>query len=190
MADTGWKSPGTVVDDSAIGSVAWGNPDYAKASDDSRATVLEFVNSLSTHYLKATNFSFNIPVGSTINGILVEIEKSAPESDDYSWVVDGSVKIVKSNGSIGTTNKADSSTHWLISDSYISYGSNSDLWGESWTSSDINDSDFGVVISASLTVDHSVTAQIDHIQMKVYYTENTTPIVGEKYPLPPFRRSV
>ena len=189
MADTGWKSPGTVVNDSSVGTVAWSNPDNVKTSDNSYAQVGESINSLSTYYLKTTNFGFNIPIGSTINGILIEVEKRAPEADDSSWVIDNSIKIVKSDGSFGTTNKADSLTRWENSDSYVSYGSDSDLWNESWTVSDINNSNFGVVISASLTVDHSVTAQIDHIQMKVYYTENTTPVVGEKYPLPPFRRS-
>ena len=37
MSDSGWKSPGTVVDDAAVGTVAWTNPDNAKASDDSIA---------------------------------------------------------------------------------------------------------------------------------------------------------
>ena len=31
---------------------------------------------------------------------------------------------------------------------------------------------------------------VDVVQAKIYYTDSTTPIVGEKYPLPPFRRSV
>jgi len=54
--------------------------------------------------------------------------------------------IVKSNGTLGTTDKA---TNTLISttESYISYGSSSDLWGETWTPTDINDIDFGVVYS-------------------------------------------
>ena len=30
---------------------------------------------------------------------------------------------------------------------------------------------------------------VDVVQAKIYYTDSTTPIVGEKYPLPPFRRS-
>lgn len=61
---------------------------------------------------------------------------------------DSSIKIVKSDGTFGTTNKA-SATQWTTTDTYISYGSSSDLWGEIWSSADINDIDFGVVLSAS-----------------------------------------
>ena len=61
---------------------------------------------------------------------------------------DAVVKIVKSDGSIGTTDKADTSTNWTGTDTYFSYGSYSDLWGESWTDTDINNTNFGVVIAA------------------------------------------
>jgi hypothetical protein len=61
-------------------------------------------------------------------------------------IQDTNVKIVKSSGSIGTTNKAYTTTDWGIEE-YVSYGSSSDLWGETWTPSDINNANFGVVIS-------------------------------------------
>lgn len=70
---------------------------------------------------------------------------------------DTTVKIVKADGSIGTTNKGGS--HWQdyvdvglpIPLPYISYGGAADLWDETWTSTDINDADFGVVLSAKRT---------------------------------------
>jgi hypothetical protein len=38
--------------------------------------------------------------------------------------------------------------------------------------------------------DTQTDANVDHIQIKVYYTESTgTPVIGEKYPLPAFRYS-
>ena len=79
---------------------------------------------------------------------------------------DNAVKIVKSNGAIGTTNKASVST-WPTSDAVATYGGSSDLWSETWTSSDINNSNFGVAVSASST---DSTVNIDQIQLKVYYT--------------------
>jgi len=51
------------------------------------------------------------------------------------------VKIIKSDGSIGSTDKA---TGTLESSATHTFGGASDLWGEFWSYSDINDADFGV----------------------------------------------
>lgn len=69
----------------------------------------------------------------------------------YTGGIYESVKIVKSDGSIGTTDKANN--NWTSSDAYTSYGSSSDLWGETWTREDINSSNFGVVIQAYIDSD-------------------------------------
>ncbi|KKP32805.1 MAG: hypothetical protein A2312_04460 [Candidatus Staskawiczbacteria bacterium RIFOXYB2_FULL_32_9] len=76
------------------------------------------------------------------NGVLVHNVGSA--YDKY-------VKIIKSDGSLGLTDKADG-TAWGSSLAYTPpsagyYGGDSDLWGETWTASDINDSDFGIAIA-------------------------------------------
>lgn len=68
---------------------------------------------------------------------------------DFGAVSDNTVSIVKSNGSIGTTNKAVAGS-WSSSDTIVSYGGSNDLWGETWTASDINDMDFGAVLSVNL----------------------------------------
>ncbi len=147
-ADTGTTSPGTMADDATVGTVAWNNPDYAKASDNAYAA---WGNSSGatrySHYLKATNFGFSIPSGATINGILVEIERVASENGS-NYVKETEVKIVKADGTIGTTNKADTVTKWqTTTDAYYSYGGASDLWNETWDSTKINDVDFGVVLA-------------------------------------------
>lgn len=116
-----------------------------------------------THYLKATNFGFAIPVGATINGIEVQIEKKST----LGTITDSSVKIVKADGSIGSTNKALGTT-WPTSDTTFSYGGSQDLWGETWAYTDINDSDFGVVLSVSLPMGE--TASVDYVKIIVNYT--------------------
>lgn len=63
-----------------------------------------------------------------------------------SAVYDNRVSLVKSNGTIGTVNKA-YSTFWPTSDTVAVYGGPTDLWGESWSPADINDADFGAVLS-------------------------------------------
>jgi len=163
----GPNSPGTVVDDSSVGSVAWSNPDNAKSSDNIYATTPDIDDYTLSHYLKATNFGFSIPNGATINGILVEFEVKEAVGSDF--VASNQVRIVK-GGSVGTTNKGDWSVEWPTSDTYKSYGSSGDLWGEAWTSDDINSTDFGVVLQIS-TNDYGGVAYVDHIRITVYYTE-------------------
>jgi len=162
--DSGALSPQTMADDNATGTVAWSSPDNAKASDDVYAT--STFNTAISHYLKATNFGFSILSGATIDGILVEIEKKASVAGRVS---DTTVKIVKADATFGTENKALGGT-WTTSDTYYSYGSSTDLWDETWTPVDINDADFGVGISGSIT--GGITAiSVDHIRITVYYTE-------------------
>jgi hypothetical protein len=71
---------------------------------------------------------------------------STAPNNYHEYPVDSEIKIVKSNGSIGSVNKS-TGAWWPLTDSYVSYGSSSNLWGETWTPTDINDVDFGVVIS-------------------------------------------
>jgi hypothetical protein len=168
MVSSGPNSPGTMADDATVGDTAWSNPDRAKVSDNSRAIVSIFVHS---HYLKATNFGFLVPSGAVINGVLVEIERLAGSTSHE--VHDENVKLVKADGSIGSTNKADTATVWSASESYYSYGSSSDLWGETLTPSDVNDADFGVVLSVLGKDSYSVGA-VDHIRITVYYTAGNT----------------
>lgn len=177
MADTGWVSPGTITTSSAVGTIDWTNPTNASASDNSFATVSESFTTKNTYYLKATNFGFSVPADNLIDGIEVRIEKKA-DSDDSSYLLDSQVKLVKSDGSIGTTNKADLTTHYPTTDTYIVYGGPSDNWSEGLLYGDVNDVDFGVVISSRLIVDHTVVVSIDHIQIKVYYSEIPTASVS------------
>ena len=123
-----------------------------------------------SHYLKATNFGFAIPTGVTIKGIKVEIERKKAVGFGHS-VKDSSVYIVKGGVIQTTQNKADTVTEWTTTDTYITYGSLTDLWGISWTAEDINDIGFGVVISVSLSAKTvSQTAYIDHIRITADYT--------------------
>lgn len=140
----GPNSPGTMADDATVGTVTWSNPDNAKTSNNLYASATSTGTTV-THYLKATNFGFSIPPSATINGIVVNIEKNA--GGVMTVVRDEYVKIVKADSTIGTENKA-SAVNWSFSDVDSNYGSSSDLWSESWDGVSINDTDFGLVLSA------------------------------------------
>jgi hypothetical protein len=169
LADSsGPRSPGTCADDAANGgNTTWTNPANAQASDNFTATAtLSSPFTIDTDYLKCTNFGFAVPAGATVNGITAEIERNS--STVSTRCQDENVKIVKADGTIGATNKASASA-WPASDAYATYGSASDLWGETWDSTKINDTHFGVVLSAQF-LDSSCPAAVDHMRITVTYT--------------------
>ena len=162
MASEGPNSPDVGEDEAGIGSVVWTAPTDVVSSNDVRANAIVGV----TRWLKATDYDFVIPAGATIDGIVVEIEKAGGGTG---VVRDNAVRIVK-GGTIGSTDKS-TADDWLAGDSYITYGTSTDLWGESWTADDINGTGFGSAISAKLQSGVSATALVDHIRITVYYTE-------------------
>jgi hypothetical protein len=171
MASEGPLSPGTLADDSAVGTVAWSNPTNAASSNDSDASAAYSGGNAQSHYLKATNFGFAIPAGATIDGVVVEIERA--KSGIAHAIRDAVVSLVK-GGSVSGNNKADLVTAWTNTDTYITYGSSGDLWGLALAPADVNASNFGVVLSTSATLvdeEGTTTAFVDHIRITVYYTE-------------------
>jgi len=168
-AQSGPNNGSTFVDDSSVGSIAWSSPSNAQTSDDSRATASLGANEIS-HYLKATGFGFNIPTGASIDGIQVDVERNGGSSGKIS---DNSVRLVQ-NGTIAGDDKS-AVEAWPSSDAYITYGGSTDTWGLTWTYSDINNSNFGFVISAQHDNSGATRyASVDHIQITVYY--NNPPV--------------
>jgi len=161
-------SPGTAVDDASIGSTVWNNPTNVFSSENLDATT-NFISSTGpSHYLKATNFGFAIPANDVIDGIKVEFEKA--HNLQNSVLLDNAVRIVK-GGNIGSTDKSLGS-FWPNGDTYVSHGGSTDLWGETWTHTDINDTNFGVAISVKHNTGIGTeAASLDHVRITVYYTE-------------------
>lgn len=154
------KSPGTGADDAAIGTVAWSNPGNVTAADGVKATAAS-TPAATSHYLKATNFGFAIPEGAKIDGIVIEVKRSA-----VGVAGDSAARIIK-GGVIQAAGRA-ADGNWPASSTYQTYGSPTDLWGATWTAADINKADFGFAIAANIT---AATAEIDHIQATIYYTD-------------------
>ena len=164
-ASSGPSSPATAANDTANGGTeAWVNPNNCFSSNDTRATVA-LTTGQTSQLLKATNFSFAIPSGATIVGIVVEIEKS---SDTVGSVLaDADVRLVKASVPVGD-DKANVAS-WPSADAYSTYGSSTDLWGTTWTPAEVNASTFGAAIAAYPTTTTSETARVDHIRITIYY---------------------
>ncbi|MFH1608868.1 MAG: hypothetical protein ABH951_02530, partial [Patescibacteria group bacterium] len=165
-ATSGPNNGGTFTNDATIGTLAWTNPFNAQTLNGVYATAA-LTTGTTTQYLKATNFGFAIPAGSVINGIQVSITRDGAVGNK---IKDSSLKLVKGGVIGGTDHSAGAS--WANGDTLVTYGSTSDLWGLTWTSADINSSNFGFVISATAT--GSRTATIDNINITVTYTSGNT----------------
>lgn len=172
MADTGAVLTGLGTNDSSVGTVAWSNPNNITSQTDfPTAQIFAMSGSVTSQYIKATDFEFSIPDGSNIEGIEITIRKYFQDSG---IAQDNEVRIVKSDGSIGTENKAVGG-NWPSIPTSFNYGSSSDLWDESWSADDINDSDFGVVLSANIFHSGASSADVSWVAITVYYTEPTPP---------------
>jgi len=165
------KSPGTVVSvQVGVNDRVWNNPNNVKVSDDQYASSIIDTAERYSERLVATNFGFSLPNNAIILGIETSIECHR-ESTDVN-VIDNSVNIIKSDGSLGSENKA-SLVNWPLSDGTRFYGGSSDLWSETWNAADINDPDFGIAIRVFIEPTTSTVyegAYIDLIRITVYYT--------------------
>lgn len=168
----GPATAGTAIDSNAVGTLTWSSVNNAKAKDGSNATLTTSGTNVS-HYLKLTNFGFAIPAGSTIVGIKVDVTRGASGNSGTNAVVDSQLKLVKADGTIGSTNKA-SGTTWSVAATTVSYGNAADYWGETnWTPANINNSNFGVVLAvAGSSGSANRIANVDSVQVTVYYTKS------------------
>lgn len=162
MASQGPNSPGTVSGNAQ--GVAWVNPNNVKVSDVSYTTVE--LDQQSSERLLCTNFGFTIPVGATIDGVLLEVQQ---KSDQTGVIRDHSVTLTK-NGTTGSGSDKATATQWPASAAYASYGGSSDLWGTTWTVAQINASTFGALLETDEAGTNVDTAYIDHVRITVYYT--------------------
>ena len=169
--DTGATSPGTMVNatrSDTFGNKNWTNPDNAKSSDNSYATVSIGAGD-NVNLLKATNFGFSIPGEAIIDGILLEVER---KEDGTRTIADYEVKIVLANGSLGSEDKKNTTNWGEGVERYAQYGNSTDLWGETWNDTVINDANFGGVFSAEQTGGAAgSTISVDHMRITVFYTE-------------------
>ena len=177
MADTGWLTPATSADDTAVGTIAWTLRDNGRAEDavvmtdfaDTGGTVANHIS----YYAKMTNFSAGVPSGATINGIEVQMKK-LQTSAAGSNCSDNSVKLSK-GGTIQGTEKNIAGAWPSLTLQWVAYGGATDMWGLSLSDTDVNATTFGVGLAANVNggARPGIAGQVnvDSIQIKVYYTE-------------------
>jgi hypothetical protein len=183
MADSsGPNNAGTGADVTGIGTITWTNPGYITADDTNYATASNVpINGGTTHYLQGTNYGFAIPSNATINGITVVINRQS-SGVQSPFLRDNVISLVKA-GVIQSTNRAATSTDWPTSAlGTATYGGTSDLWDTAWTPADINNTNFGVVLSAinpNTGNNRTRNATVDYMQITVTYTPSLTVTINQ-----------
>lgn len=177
---TAAASPGTITNNAAVGSLGWSNLLNGVSSDNSYiscGSLLGILASAQTNYIQASGFGFAIPSTATICGIEARVERNAAGLLIGSSVTDKNVYLMKAGVAVGTNHA--SGAGWTGSDATAVYGSNSDLWGTTWTPAQINASNFGLDFSAQLNAGLAslfLTANVDAISIRVYYNTGTLPV--------------
>lgn len=147
--DTGSSGIGGSIGPSDIGALAQtGASPYSWTIGTGTADVLIGDDVSPTPFLNATSYAFAVPGTATIIGITLTISHESFDGDTFTGSVsDNSVNLLKAGTQVGT-NKA-SPTVWTDNGGpeTFTYGSPTDLWGTTWTASDINDPNFGAQIS-------------------------------------------
>lgn len=161
MPSAGPNSPGTLAN-ASINTNNWTNPSNAGASDNAYATLAADGN---PGRLDGYNLGFAIPAGSSIDGIVVEVEIKISTGSDW---LDANLAADLPGGSGFAWMK---SASYDTTEGYKTFGSSSDTWGRAWTAAEINSSNFGAFVKPEAA---SGTVSVDHIRVTVYYTDLTT----------------
>ena len=126
----------------------------------------EAIGASPTCYLKTTNFGFNVPANLTILGIRAVYYVVGMGYGGTS-VAANAVRLVKGGAVSGNVKTGTLYAEW--NNGYTSYfGGSDDLWGQTWTPSDINSSNFGVAVSASWNATYTSGAMIDYVKIEIY----------------------
>lgn len=147
---------------------AWSNPGNITVADNSYATVALSNSTTTSETLQATNFGFNIPLHSTIDGIVCTFQRKASASN---VIRENHIYLIHNNSLLGS-NKVTTPAYWDTSEYDVSFGSPSDSWGATLNSNIINDSSFGVLTDAQYYSAYAgtETAYVDLVYITVHYT--------------------
>ena len=141
----------------------WTNPNDVISSNDVYATAAltgGFGPAFSDP-LRTAGFGYAIGGTDTVFGIKVEIEVKSSAVDVASFT---QIQLCKAGTPVGSSKTSDPIS---TTESYITFGSSSDLWGTTWTPAEVNDANFGVQFVGMVDAGTSATISVDHVRITV-----------------------
>ena len=143
----------------------WANLDNIQFEDEPAEQMTQLILVPGDYHdvLLIDHFQLEVPAAATILGITVEIRRAGDDG-----VADQSVRIVKA-GQVGESARALPEV-WSRDLTWIGYGGPDDLWGEEWTSENLNAADFGLAFSTAYTrAAGNTRAYVDTARVTVHY---------------------
>lgn len=163
-ADTGFKSPTATGEDFN----QWTDPTNAFSSNDVYATEVT-VTEEQDYY----NFTFGVPAGATIDGVEITVEGFC----DGTVILNGDrcgIKIdISDDGGTSYGTKINSLFGIDAGEITATYGgatSGDAFWGLTLTDGDFSNTNFRARIELDTLTGGATTFDLDHLQVKVYYT--------------------
>ncbi len=162
MPDTGNVIAGTGANDASYGVNAWSSASNITADDAATADCT--INADLGQYLAATNFNHTIPAAASIVGIelIYNYNRSGTVHiwDRVRLIKGGTIQAHDKGGGFGGSG----------TNLFVTFGGPTDLWGNTWTPSDINASNFGSVLAARRAFTTGTgQLQVDAVWTRVYY---------------------
>jgi hypothetical protein len=184
MARTDYKYPGTAANVANGEYMTWSGVDNIKADDSVSSIICTSgkADKNPTDYLTATNFGFtstDIPSGATINGIEFVINRAGSEADSQ---YDYQLYMLKAGTQHG--DNLASATKWPTSLTDATYGGATSLLGGTWAQTDIvgvTNFGFQLAIKNHIQSDTGEWTSVEHVKLRVYYTESGKRCHGQRY---------
>lgn len=170
MTTAGPNSPATVNQIIFNGSsITWTNPTNAEVSDNVFTTSQAANGGIRTNWLEPQNYGFTIPSGAIINGVTVAVQIKADTLTPVPTV--WAILLLKAGTMVGNDLGG---TPILLTDSFLTFGGPTNLWGTTWTASDINASNFGVSFHCANGGSGTSIISCDYVSITVDYTGGNT----------------
>lgn len=149
------------------GNQAWADPEKIAATGEAYFSASQLQQY--SNYLAASAFGFAIPADDIIDGIVVE---HLARSNGVNQHSDSEIKLILANNTIGGTNHQ-GGTYWPTTAAWRAVGSSTDKWGLALKGADVNDPDFGCVLSAY--TGNGGTGYVDSVRITVYHSPPPIP---------------
>lgn len=156
-----------ILEGSPAGGVPWYATSYALANDMTAAHAT-FTTSAISECLYIRGFGFNLS-DVMISGIDITIYRGGVgNTKDYHIGL-----VYKEGDVLKTTLGLQSSEKWVIRGDGIRevayYGDMSERWNKTWTTAEVNDPDFGILIAAQGDLGSQDQARVDYVEVAIYY---------------------
>ncbi len=170
--------------------VAWDDPQRALTNNNTKAKAVDLaaapVERSTGLYIHDFGFALDAPA--KIRGIEIALDRSVGGCGGCTVPADcvraEHLYLTRDGAAVVGVDRADSVCWPANSNQIVTVGDADDLWGTSWTAAEINDPDFGLVLSAEGSAAHGGNhpdAEVDFVEITVWWEQPDLP-PGQLYP--------